>query len=199
MTYSFVDPKVEGILNQSLGLQAKVLANPMSSEQSVMRTSLLAGLIEAAKKNAARQQDSGRLFEVGLVFKPPREGEQEQELRQDLTVGGVLWGRRSPEAWLSDGAAVDFFDVKGVVEELALWAGLTLSYQPLVDDAMHPGQSAAVLLDDRRIGRVGRLHPMAEKALDTDQLYIFELDGSAILQRPRRGHGRVSRIPSRPA
>ena len=88
---------------------------------------------------------------------------------------------------------MDFFDVKGVVEELALWAGLTLSYQPLVDDAMHPGQSAAVLLDDRRIGRVGRLHPMAEKALDTDQLYIFELDGSAILQRPRRGHGRVSR------
>ena len=196
VTYSFVDPKVEGILNQSLGHQAKVLANPMSSEQSVMRTSLLAGLIEAAKKNAARQQDSGRLFEVGLVFKPPREGEQEQELRQDLTVGGVLWGRRSPEAWLSDGAAVDFFDAKGVVEELALWAGLTLSYQPLVDDAMHPGQSAAVLLDDRRIGRVGRLHPMAEKALDTDQLYIFELDGSAILQRPRRGHGRVSRYPA---
>ena len=49
-----------------------MLANPMSSEQSVMRTSLLAGLIEAAKKNAARQQDSGRLFEVGLVFKPPQ-------------------------------------------------------------------------------------------------------------------------------
>ena len=196
VTYSFVDPKVEAILNQSEGFQAKMLANPMSSEQSVMRTSLFAGLIEAANKNAARQQDSGRLFEVGLVFKPPHEGEQEQELQQDLTVGGVLWGRRSPEAWLSDGAAVDFFDAKGVVEELALWAGLTLSYRPLVDDVMHPGQSAAVLLDDQQIGRVGRLHPMVEKALDTEQVFIFELDGSAILQRPKRGHGRVSRYPA---
>ena len=67
-----------------------MLANPMSSEQSVMRTSLLAGLIDAAKKNAARQQDSGRLFEVGLVFKPPHE--QEQEVQQDLTVGGLCGG-----------------------------------------------------------------------------------------------------------
>jgi phenylalanyl-tRNA synthetase beta chain len=194
VTYSFVDPKVEAILNQSVGLQAKMLANPMSSEQSVMRTSLLAGLIEAAKKNAARQQDSGRLFEVGLVFKPPR-GEA-LDLQQDLTVGGILWGRRSPEAWLSDGAAVDFFDAKGVVEELALWAGLTLSYRPLADDAMHPGQSAAVLLDDRQIGRVGRLHPTVEKALDTEQVFVFELDGATILQKPRRGHGRVSRYPA---
>ena len=86
VTYSFVDPKVEAILNQSEGFQAKMLANPMSSEQSVMRTSLLAGLIEAAKKNAARQQDSGRLFEVGLVFKPPYKSEHEQELQQDLSA-----------------------------------------------------------------------------------------------------------------
>ena len=90
VTYSFVDPRVEEILNQSVGLQAKMLANPMSSEQSVMRTSLLPGLIDAAKKNAARQQDSGRLFEVGLVFKPPHE--QEQEVQQDLTVGGDYVG-----------------------------------------------------------------------------------------------------------
>jgi phenylalanyl-tRNA synthetase beta chain len=83
-----------------------------------------------------------------------------------------------------------------VVEELALWAGLTLSYRPLVDDVMHPGQSAAVFLDDQQIGRFGRLHPMVEKALDTEQVFIFELNGSAILQRPKRGHGRVSRYPA---
>lgn len=194
VTYSFVDPRVEQSLNQRVGLQAKMLANPMSSEQSVMRTSLLPGLIDAAKKNAARQQDSGRLFEVGLVFKPPHE--QEQEVQQDLTVGGIMWGRRSPEAWLDDGAAADFFDVKGVVEELGQWAGLTLSYQPPADEAMHPGQSAAVMLDDRHIGRVGRLHPMVEKALDTERVFIFELDGSAVLHRAKRRHGRVSRYPA---
>ncbi|MBL6709315.1 MAG: phenylalanine--tRNA ligase subunit beta, partial [Pseudomonadales bacterium] len=62
ITYSFVDPAIEGILSQSSGLVAKALANPMSSEQSVMRTSLLPGLIDAVKKNTARQQDAGRLF-----------------------------------------------------------------------------------------------------------------------------------------
>lgn len=190
VTYSFVDPKVEEILNQSTGWQAKALANPMSSEQSVMRTSLLAGLLDAAKKNLARQQESGRLFEVGLVFKP------EQELKQDLTVGGVLWGRREPEAWHSNNTAVDFFDAKAVVEELSLWAGLSLSFQPSTDNVMHPGQGAEVLLQGEVIGRVGRLHPLVEKSLGIESVYLFELDGAAILQRPKRGHGKISRYPS---
>ena len=190
VTYSFVDPKTEDLLNQTSGLRAKALANPMSSEQSVMRTSLLTGLIDAAKKNIARQQVSGRLFEVGLVFKPG------QELQQDLTVGGLLWGRRAAEAWHSANTPVDFFDVKGVVEELASWAGLGLTYQTLVDDAMHPGQSAGVYLHDEQIGRIGRLHPALEKTLDASDLYLFELDAAAMLQRPKRGHGQVSRYPS---
>lgn len=188
ITYSFVDPKTEEALGQ--GLTPKALANPMSSEQSVMRTSLLPGLIDAAKRNSARQQDSGRLFEVGLVFKP------QQTLEQDLTLGGVIWGKRMPEAWYNDSAGVDFFDVKGVVEELAQWAGLQLTYAAFEDTAMHPGQSAAVLLENERIGRVGRLHPRVENELDVEQLYIFELDAQAILRRPKRGHGKVSRFPA---
>ena len=84
ITYSFVDPAIESVLNRSNGLIAKALTNPMSSEQSVMRTSLLPGLIDAYKRNTARQQDAGRLFEAGLVFKPVA------GLQQDLTVGGIL-------------------------------------------------------------------------------------------------------------
>ena len=190
ITYSFVDPAIEGILSQSNGLVAKALANPMSSEQSVMRTSLLPGLIDAVKKNTARQQDAGRLFEVGLVFKPVA------GLQQDLTVGGILWGRRNLEAWHSDTAAVDFFDAKGVVEELGQWAGLELRFQPLQDSIMHPGQSAGIFLGEEHIGRVGTLHPEVARQLDIDSVYIFEMDGAAILQRPRRSHGAVSRYPS---
>jgi phenylalanyl-tRNA synthetase beta chain len=188
ITYSFVDPKTEEVLGQAL--VPKALANPMSSEQSVMRTSLLPGLIDAAKRNSARQQDSGRLFEVGLVFRP------KQTLEQDLTVGGVMWGKQKPEAWHSDNAGTDFYDVKGVVEELAQWAGLNLTYAVLDDFAMHPGQSAGVLLDGEQIGRVGRLHPQVENTLDVEELYVFELDALAILQRPKRGHGKVSRFPA---
>ena len=188
ITYSFVDPKTEALLNQAV--TPKALANPMSSEQSVMRTSLLPGLIDAAKRNISRQQDSGRLFEVGLVFKPT------QTLEQDLTVGGVMWGRQKPEAWHSDSAGTDFFDVKGVVEELAQWAGLNLTYAALDDPALHPGQSALVRLKGEQIGRVGRLHPQIENALDVEELFVFELDAEAITQRPRRGHGKVSRFPA---
>lgn len=188
ITYSFVDPKAEQLLSPEL--QAKALANPMSSEQSVMRTSLLPGLIDAAKNNMARQQDSGRLFEMGLVFRPA------EELEQDLTVGGVLWGKQSPEAWHSDNAKADFFDIKGVVEELASWAGLDLVFTALEDPAMHPGQSAAVWLGEQAIGRVGRLHPRVEKAMDVEGLFVFELDAQEILQRPKRTHGQVSRYPA---
>ena len=190
ITYSFVDPKSEAILNQNNGFEAKALVNPISSDLSVMRTSLLPGLIDAAKKNAARQQDSGRLFEVGLVFKP------EDGLQQDLTVGGILWGRRNLQAWHSDTAAVDFFDVKGVVEELGQWAGLELRFQPLEDSVMHPGQSAGIYLGEARIGRVGALHPEVARRLDIDSAYIFEMDGAGILQRPKRSHGLVSKYPS---
>jgi phenylalanyl-tRNA synthetase beta chain len=155
-----------------------------------MRTSLLPGLIDAAKRNAARQQDSGRLFEVGLVFKPI------DGLQQDLTVGGILWGRRNLQAWHSETAAVDFFDAKGVVEELGQWAGLQLRFQPLEDSVMHPGQSAGIYLGEERIGRVGALHPEVARQLDIDSAYIFEMDGDGIMQRPKRSHGSVSRYPS---
>ena len=190
ITYSFVDPAIESVLNRSNGLIAKALTNPMSSEQSVMRTSLLPGLIDAYKKNTARQQDAGRLFEAGLVFKPVA------GLEQDLAVGGILWGRRDLEAWHSDNAVVDFFDAKGAVEELGQWAGLDLRFQPLQDSILHPGQSAGIFLGEELIGRVGSLHPAVARQLDIDSVFIFEIDGAAILRRPRRRHGVVSRYPS---
>ena len=190
ITYSFVDPAIESVLNRSNGLIAKALTNPMSSEQSVMRTSLLPGLIDAYKKNTARQQDAGRLFEAGLVFKPVA------GLEQDLAVGGILWGRRDLEAWHSDNAVVDFFDAKGAVEELGQWAGLDLRFQPLQDSILHPGQSAGIFLGEELIGRVGGLHPAVARQLDIDSVFIFEIDGAAILRRPRRRHGVVSRYPS---
>jgi phenylalanyl-tRNA synthetase beta chain len=79
---------------------------------------------------------------------------------------------------------------------LAQWAGLNLTYAALDDPALHPGQSASVRLKGEQIGRVGRLHPQIENALDVEELFVFELDAEAITQRPRRGHGKVSRFPA---
>ena len=102
------DPEIEPLM----------LANPMSSEQSVMRTTLLTGLVDAAKKNISRQQISGQLFEVGLVFDTGSKASPNKELVQKVKVGGLLWGRRQDENWCETSDKVDFFDVKGNVEAL---------------------------------------------------------------------------------
>ncbi|MFM8356721.1 MAG: phenylalanine--tRNA ligase subunit beta, partial [Gammaproteobacteria bacterium] len=91
VTFSFVDPALQALLDP--GVQPLALLNPMSTEQSVMRTSLLPGLLGALRHNLSRQQERVRLFEVGLAFVP---GETLAQVRR---VGGVLTGPREPEGW----------------------------------------------------------------------------------------------------
>jgi phenylalanyl-tRNA synthetase beta chain len=189
ITYSFVDPKLQDLLDP--GVQPLALANPMSSEQSVMRTSLLPGLLEALRFNVARQQDSIRLFEVGLCFKPGA------ELSQTLTLGGLLSGRRQPESWGHGAQEVDFFDLKGDVERLFAWNGLGVTYDRLTDPALHPGQAAGVYLDGVPLGRLGRLHPEIERALDiTQPVFLFEFAAEQVMRRGRRTHRALSKYPS---
>ncbi len=190
ITYSFIDPNLQDLLDPKH--EPLTLANPMSSEQSVMRTNLLPGLIDAARGNVARQADSLKLFELGLTFVPGAAG-----LEQHQFLGGLLWGRRQAEGWLTGADSVDFFDVKGVVEALLDWAGLhDVSYVPSDDPVLHPGQSAVVQVAGQPVGRLGRLHPEVEKRLDLSGAFVFELKGEAILSRPRRIYGGISRYPS---
>ena len=191
ITYSFVDPKLQDLLDPT---RAPVeLANPMSMEQSVMRTNLLPGLVNSVITNVARQQSRVALFELGLVFQP-----QTDELLQEQHLGGVLWGLRQSESWHGSSQDVDFFDAKGVVDALLAWNGSTnVRYLPATDDeVLHPGQSAWVQLDDQRIGRVGRLHPEIEHKLDLQGVYIFELAADAIMHQGRRVYQGISKYPS---
>ena len=191
ITYSFVDPVMQDLLDPELS--PVELANPMSSEQSVMRTNLLAGLVAAARSNATRQQDRVRLFELGLVFRPGAAG-----LEQTQKLGGVLWGQRHAQSWHTASQMVDFFDVKGLVESLATWSGIAaqLQWQPAQQSTLHPGQSAQIMLDGRVTGFVGRLHPELEARLELDNVFVFELDAEMIMHRPRRVYAGVSRFPS---
>ena len=190
ITYSFVDPALQGLFDpQHAPLQ---LANPMSSEQSVMRTNLLPGLVNAAISNRARQADAVRLFELGLVFVPGADG-----LQQTQMLGGLLWGRRHTESWYSGNEMVDFFDIKGVADGLLEWAGLhDVTLMRADDPVLHPGQSANIMLAGEAVGRVGRIHPEIEKRLDIPGVYAFEILGDAVLRRPRRVYGGISRYPS---
>lgn len=189
ITYSFVDPRLQDLLAPAA--EALRLSNPMSSEQSVMRLNLLPGLIEALRFNVARQQERVRIFELGSRFAPG------DPVLQKLTLGGVLWGRRHAESWNQVGSEVDFYDLKGDVESLFAWSGEPVTYEPLDDPVLHPGQAAAVLGERGPVGRLGRLHPEIEGVLDLPgQIFVFELDADAVLQRTRRRHTGLSKFPS---
>ncbi|MFP6817433.1 MAG: phenylalanine--tRNA ligase subunit beta [Pseudomonadales bacterium] len=189
ISYSFVDPRVQDML--APGVDALALANPMSTEQSVMRVNLLPGLIDALRFNVARQQDRLRLFELGLSFTPG------DVVNQKLMLGGLLWGKRFPESWNQPDDDVDFFDLKGDVERLIGWIGDQVRYEKRSDPVFHPGQAGSVLLDSEIVGRFGRLHPEIERALDVaGGVFVFELDGAVALSRAKHQHRRLSRYPS---
>lgn len=183
ITYSFVDPALQQLFDPASNPLA--LANPMSSEQSVMRTTLLPGLVDAARGNIARQQDGGRLFEMGMVFQ-----------QQAVYLGGIQWGPRQGESWHGRAQALDFYDLKGEVEALCQWAGIRVDYRPSELNTLHPGQSAQLVLDDEVIGHLGRLHPAVEKQLGLSGIFVFEIQAEAILLRPERLHHGFSRFPS---
>ena len=200
ITYSFVDPKLQDLLDPAA--QPLALTNPMSSEQSVMCTNLMPGLLGALRFNVARQQDSVRLFELGLCFVPgdaspgnasPGSG----ALAQTLTLGGLLWGRRAPETWSHGAEAVDFFDLKGDVERLFQWSGTGVDYQPTADPVLHPGQAAGAFVEGAQVGRLGRLHPEIERVLDIPTpVFVFEFAADQVLRLGRRVHRELSKYPS---
>ncbi len=195
ITYSFIDPKMQDLL--APGSPARVLENPMSQDMSVMRTSMLPGLVDALQANIARQQDRVRLFEVGQCFLPAVDGE-DSDIEQPWMVGAALWGRRGPENWNLADEKVDFFDLKGDVERLISWTGRRdLTFERVEDPVLHPGQSARVLAAGQPVGRLGRLHPEIEQHLDVPgEVYLLEILADAVLSHSRRRHGVVSRYPS---
>jgi len=190
ITYSFIDPTMSDLLDP--GATAVALTNPMSQDMSMMRTTLLPGLLKTLIANASRQQTRVRLFELGRCF--PTRG----ELTQPIMLGGLLWGSRLPENWANDQAMTDFFDLKGDVERVLEHSGCTnVVYRGADDPVFHPGQSAAVWDGDLQLGRLGRLHPELEHRLDLKgPVYLFEFDAQYVLARRHAGHQPISRFPS---
>lgn len=189
ITYSFVDPTLQDLLDPETA--PLPLANPMSQEQSVMRTNLLPGLVDALRFNLNRRQERAQLFELGLCFRPG------PKLEQVLMLGGLLWGARAPESWHGKQEAADFFDLKGQLELLLEWVGIPdLAFETADDPVLHPGQRAIVLAGDRTLGRIGRLHPELEQRLDlASGVFVFELLGDAALERPLRTFAEIPKVP----
>ncbi len=177
ITYSFVEEALQKKLVPEVeGLKLK---NPLSSELSVMRTTLWAGLLRAAERNLNRQQPRVQLFEAGLKFLP-----QGNELRQERFIAGLLSGSVAEEQWGEKLRDASFYDIKADVEAILDLTGRRgdFRFEPAKHAALHPGQSAQILDNEgATVGWIGMLHPVLEKELGFDKhLFLFELQQSLI-------------------
>jgi len=192
ITYSFVDPEIQQHLAVE-GEEAIALANPISADLSVMRTSLWPGLIQAAVYNLNRQHDRIRLFEVGRSFR----GTQDN-VEQHRQIGGLVCGSRYAEQWSEKQRPVDFFDVKADVEALLDLGGETdIRFVAEQHPALHPGQSARIYKDDQAIGWIGAIHPRLNKSLDLNvRVYVYELALTPVLNAQIPSFEPLSKFPA---
>jgi phenylalanyl-tRNA synthetase beta chain len=170
VTYSFISPEIEALVDpEAKGIR---LANPISAEMSVMRTSLWPGLIQTAVYNQSRQQQRVRIFESGLCF---RQGER---LEQKAMLAGLVSGDRLAEQWGDSSRRTDFYDIKADTEALLSLTGHQqgVSFVAATHSALHPGQCAEIHIHGQQIGMVGMLHPELERQLDLNgTTFVFEL------------------------
>jgi phenylalanyl-tRNA synthetase beta chain len=181
---------------------AVVVRNPMSEEQSVLRTTLLGSLLDVARRNRARGMDV-RLFEVGAVYfdraRPdePRAGEPLPDEQRHL--GALLTGSLRPPSWRDEAPpAADFFAVKGVLAALLETLRVPWRVEAAREPFLHPGRSARVLVGGEGAGWLGELHPSVARDWDLDSAAGFELD-LGLLERAALHVPRYEDVTSFPA
>jgi len=185
INFTFVEPAWEA--DFAGGPEPIRLLNPIASQLSVMRTTLIGSLVANLRYNRARKLERIRVFEIGRAFlRDPAAPEGPlavRGVRQPIRVAAAACGPALEEQWGTPTRPVDFFDVKADVEALA--APLAPRFEPATHPAFHPGRSARVLLGDEAIGWLGELHPRWERKYELPHpVVLFELDAEALQEVP---------------
>ena len=180
VNYSFTDPSCferirlpsDSPLRETLRLQ-----NPLSPEMSILRTTLIPGLLENTQHNRNHQINAISLFEIGGVF--VRDGNQKEPER----VAGVLAGQIGDGVYGNLYRNPDFFDIKGLVEGMLEVCGVTeYTLQKTDVPTFHPGRNAVVLLGETQVGTFGEAHPEVLENYDLPyKAYLFEFDLEALV------------------
>jgi phenylalanyl-tRNA synthetase beta chain len=196
INFSFVEPGWEAdFAGEANPIR---LLNPIASQQSVMRTTLLGSLISNIKYNHARKVPRIRVFEIGRVFlRDPSAKDGPLSVagvRQPIRIAAAAFGPAFAQQWEGAERMVDFFDVKADLEALA--APLELRFDPAAHPALHPGRSARVLLEGRAAGWIGELHPKWLPKYELPQPPIlFEVEADALTEVPLPRPEVPSRLP----
>lgn len=197
INYSFVDEKWEADLaGNASPIQ---LLNPIASHMGVMRSSLLAGLVNVLKFNLDRRLPRVRVFEVGRVFvRDAQVADSDRTVKgfsQPMRVAGLAYGSAFDRQWGVADAGVDFFDVKGDLERL--FGGIAPAFVAGQHPAMHPGRCAEVLVNGMSVGFVGELHPQWRQSYELPKAPImFEVSLDVVLQRQVPRFEPVSKYPT---
>jgi phenylalanyl-tRNA synthetase beta chain len=175
------------------------LLNPIASQLSVMRSTMLGGLVANLRYNLNRRASRVRVFEIGRVFlRAPGMPEGPLEvagIRQPVRIGAAAFGPALEEQWGVATRMVDFFDVKGDLQNLL--SPRQARFEPAAHPALHPGRSARVVLDGRVVGWVGELHPLWQEKYELPApAILFEVDAAPLQQIELPLFRQVPRFPA---
>jgi phenylalanyl-tRNA synthetase beta chain len=182
LTYSFIEPGWAEKLRLSTDdarRQVVTLANPLSQDQSVLRCTLLPGLLGAAARNVSRRESRVHVFEVGKTFHPTG-GTLPLETSR---IGFLLLGEWEEASWRKCEVPTDFFLGKGVAERVLTALRVEATFGRALEPFLHPGRSAAVTAGGRAVGWLGEVHPLVLQAFDLPAAAVAcELDADALLE-----------------
>jgi phenylalanyl-tRNA synthetase beta chain len=223
--WSFTDPGEPGRLRipeDDPRANPVVLANPLSEDQSVMRTTLLGSLLDIAQRNLAHGADRISIFESGRVYLDASESDgrfsmHDMENRRFASLAGLFPGERAapdhephrigalsvgpfaPASWRDNGEPADFFALKSILEALGGQLGTPLDFEPAEQPFLHPGRSAAVSADGGSCGWLGEVHPLVCRDWDIQAAAAFEVDLAAFVLAATAGEETFEDVTSFPA
>lgn len=176
VNYSFISSRyfdLLGLSEDSPLREVVKVANPLSEEQSVMRTILLPGMLEAVSRNLARKNSNLAFFEMGTVFYPQGASLPEERLKLSAVVAGKL-----EMNWLKQNVEMDFYYLKGILENILMQLGIeNVSYKAQAQAAYHPGRTAMIYADGVELGVIGEVHPQVRQNFNIKpRACSFELD-----------------------
>jgi phenylalanyl-tRNA synthetase beta chain len=196
-----------------------VLSNPLSEEQSAMRTTLLGSLLDIAQRNLAHGADrvalfesgraylsafppTGRKFQPGGAFRPVGgdfPGERPAPDHEPHRIGALAAGPLGPASWRGGGEPADFFALKGTLEGLAGQLGAALEFEPVEESYLHPGRAARIGAGGEVAGWLGELHPLVCREWDLEAAVGFEVDLATLVTAATAGEETYRDVTTFPA
>lgn len=173
------------------------LSMPMSEDHAYLRVSIIPELLGTIAYNRARKQANIAYYEIGSIFLS-EEKEISKQPEENVRLSGVITGDMIDHKWQQEKKTVDFYAVKGLMEQLFEYIRIPVNFSQASVQDMHPGRCATIAVDEEVIGYMGQVHPRVAKDFDSKDTYMFDVNFDRIVELYERKEQYVS-IPKYPA